>query len=119
MSDPTRSPRACTLPRRVRRLVAVLLLLVGLACWLSFGAANGLSRLSLAVALAVLALTLIPPIRRAAAAALDRLREPSARTANWTAVGVGIAAAILLYAFAAGQGRPFVPTYRRPIMMNT
>ena len=95
MSDPTRSPRACTPPRRAfpsphfRRLVAVLLLLVGLTCWLSFGAANGLSRLSLAVALAVLAVSLIPPIRRAAAAALDLLREPRARTANWTAEASG------------------------------
>ena len=117
MSDPTSSPRAPAPARQplpspqFRRLVAVLLLLVGVTCWLSFGAANGLSRLSLAVALVVLAVSLIPAVRRAAGAALDFLREPSPRTANWSAVGVGVAAAILLYAFAAGQGRPFVPTY--------
>jgi hypothetical protein len=94
-----------------RRVVVILLLLLGITCWLGFGTGNRLDLRSLEVAGAVFLLLLVPPVRRWMTVALDRLRTPSAPAATWTAVGVWIGAALLLFAFAAGEGRTFVPTY--------
>ncbi len=92
-----------------RRVIVTLLLGLGVLCWLSFG--YPADRRSLEVAAVILLVSLIPPIRRGTAIVLDGIRHPSPRSANWTAVGVTIGSALLLYAFAAGQGRPFVPTF--------
>lgn len=59
----------------------------------------------------VLLVALIPPVWRRAAITLDQIRQQRWRSANWMAVGVAIVAALLLYAFAASQGRPFIPTF--------
>jgi hypothetical protein len=93
----------------LHRLAAALLLWLGVIGWLRFGVFG--SSLSMAVAAATFLVLLIPPIRGWAADALDRVRRPSSRSANWTAVGMTIGAALLLYGFALGQGRPFVPTW--------
>src|SRR5712692_9349699 len=84
-----------------RRLIVTLLLCLGVVCWLSFG--TSVDRLPIEVASVILLALLIPPIRRWTALVLDGIRQPSPRSANWTAVGVAIGAALLLYAFAAGQ----------------
>src|SRR5438552_772569 len=72
-------------PSPFRRLIVFLLLLLGTACWRNF--AYILDRRPLEIAAVVVLLLLIPPVRRWAADALDRIRQPSARAADWTAVG--------------------------------
>jgi hypothetical protein len=92
-----------------RGLVVVLLLLLGAVLWRTLGYIT--DPRAVLVAAVVFLVLLVPPIWRQVARALDQIRRPSSRLANWTAGGVAIVSVVLLYAVAANQGRPFVPTY--------
>ena len=50
-------------------------------------------------------LSLVPPVRRAVATLLDRLREPSPRTRRLTTIGFALLGCIYLYGTARWQGR--------------
>ena len=88
-------------------MLVLLLLLGGEGCWLAWG--YGINRRPFEVAAAIVLLMLIPPVRRWAADALDRIREPTWTAANRAALGVAVAATLLLYGFAIG--RSFIPTW--------
>ena len=102
------APDAATPPPSRRFRVAVAAAgLVGLLLWVLAG--NDLSPARWAVVLAAFGLSLVPPVTRAAAAVLDRLRNPSARAAEWTALLVGVIATAYLILTAFVQERPLAP----------
>jgi hypothetical protein len=92
-----------------RRLIVTLLLWLGALWWLSLG--YFVNQRAIEILALILLLALILPIRRRIEVVVDSLRHPTPRSANYTASGVAIGATALLYAFAAHQGRPFVPTF--------
>jgi len=64
----------------------------GALLWLAAG--NGMPLRRWVIVLGVIALSLVPAVNRVLAAALDRIRHPSQRTAEWAGVLIGVAAAV-------------------------
>jgi len=79
----------------------------GALLWLAAG--NGMPLRRWVIVLGVIALSLVPAVNRVLAAALDRIRHPSQRTAEWAGVLIGVAAGGYLIATAFNQGRDLFP----------
>jgi hypothetical protein len=123
--SPTGPPVVPAFSMTFRRLVVFLLLLLGVLCWVTFGRLDLANLLPFEIAIGSAVILSIPAalctrlgssgplvaMRRSLDSFLDRIRKPSSRAANWTALGIGLAAALFLYWAAASQSRPFVPTY--------
>jgi hypothetical protein len=92
----------------VRRISVILLLVLGVQLWLVIGL--GAWRPAELYAVAACALVaLLPGVNRKVAAALERVRRPSAGVRRLVAVVIAVAATAYLYWTARRQGRDFVP----------
>jgi hypothetical protein len=111
MSRRDRAPKSTNVPRVAappgRRLLTILALAVGSVLWIVAG--NDMPPARWAVVLVVVGISLVPPVTRILISLLDRLRNPSRRTAEWTGFAVGVVATVYLVATAFIQERPLAP----------
>lgn len=104
----TRTPHP---PAREGRFPITVLLLtaMGVLTWLSMGAGHGIGLLRWGLIGIAAAVGAIAPVGEAIAWALDRVRRPSPRTRQWTALLVGIVCASYFILTALNQGRDLFP----------
>jgi hypothetical protein len=102
------TPENPTLPTAAARPRAVIVLLaVGVALYALAG--NDMPAIRWAIVLGAVGLSLIPPVNRALARLLDRIRNPSRRAQEWAGVLIAVAATAYLIATAFAQGRGLTP----------
>src|SRR4051794_17484608 len=93
----------------IRQVIAAALLLLGVQLWLIIGR-NDFGRPYQVQALgAVLLISLIPPVNRRAARALDRIRSPSRMTRRIIAMDIAVFATLYFVINAKQQGVELVP----------
>jgi 4-amino-4-deoxy-L-arabinose transferase-like glycosyltransferase len=89
------------------RLITGFAVAIGASFWLLAG--NDVLLVRWVVVVAVVGVAMIPPVNRALGKLLERLRNPSQRTAEWTGVIVGVLATAYLVGTAMLQERPLAP----------
>src|ERR1700689_2688102 len=93
----------------MRKWIVALLLVLGIQFWL-IGAYGYWGRnFQVGILAGVFALAGVGPLRRKVFAGIERLRRPTAVGRAWTGLGVGLAAAALIYWTAIYDGRSFDP----------
>jgi hypothetical protein len=92
-----------------RKWIVALLLVLGLQFWL-IGAYGYWGRnFQVGILVGVFALAGVGPLRRKVFVGIERLRRPTPMMRAWTGLGVGLAAAGLIYWTAIYDGRSFGP----------
>lgn len=92
-----------------RRVMVLLLCIVGVQVWLIFGHGLWGSNLQIKAMAAALIIAMLPPVWRPVAWVLDRVRHPTDRQRFRTAAGVGVFALGFLLLMARLQDRQWIP----------
>lgn len=107
-TSPVAASRESVSPLSPRRSYAIGgALALGALLWVVAG--NDMPALRWVVVLAVVAVSLVPPINRLLSTWLNRLRRPSPASAEWIGIVVGVIAIVYLTGTAILQDRPLAP----------
>jgi hypothetical protein len=98
-------------PAREGRFPFTVLVLaaLGIAMWLALGPGHGIGAVRWGLIALAAATGFIPPVANVIARALDRVRQPSPRTRQWTALIIGVVATSYFVFTAFNQDRDLFP----------
>jgi hypothetical protein len=98
-----------TMSLAARRITAVALLACGGALWVAIGNGRGMGLMRWVLLTAAVAIGALPPVSRRVVARLDRVRHPTQRTIERTALLVGVLATAYFVFTAFHQDRDLFP----------
>jgi hypothetical protein len=98
-----------TMSLAARRITAVALLACGGALWVAIGNGRGMGLMRWVLLAAAVAIGALPPVSRRVVARLDRIRHPTQRTIERTALLVGVLATAYFVFTAFHQDRDLFP----------